>query len=177
MLLQPVQQSIEGASLDAGALLSECGQYRYRLWRRWGPGAYLLFVMLNPSTADSSQDDPTVRRCIRFAQDHHYDGIEVVNLFAFRATNPLDLKAAGYPVGPDNDRHIHDAMQGAGAVCVAWGDRARRIDRAGEVLQMISAAGRVINCLAQTKHGLPGHPLMLSASCRLMPYEAPTSNA
>lgn len=156
--------------MERDATISECGRFRYRLGRRWGPGQYLLFIMLNPSTADADVDDPTIRRCIRFARDHNYDGIQVVNLYAYRATDPRDLKAAGYPVGPDNDNHIKAAIQGAGAVCVAWGDRARGQARPDEVLDLISRAGRAVTCLAVTKQGLPSHPLMLAASCRLSPF-------
>ena len=157
------------------AVMSECGRYRYRLGRCWGPGHYLLFVMLNPSTAGAEEDDPTIRRCIRFARDHHYDGIQVVNLYAYRATDPRDLKVAGYPVGEDNDNYIKAAVQGAGAVCVAWGDRARGLSRPIEVLDMIRRTGRAINCLAVTKRGLPSHPLMLAAECRLKPFGAANS--
>lgn len=165
-----LELSPKASDMVRDAVISACGRYRYRLSRRWGSGPYLLFVMLNPSTADATQDDRTIRRCIRFAKDHHYDGIEVVNLYAFRATDPLDLKAAGYPVGPDNDSHILAAIQGAGAVCVAWGDRARGLARPDEVLALLRSTGRALNCLSITKHGLPAHPLMLPASCRLAPF-------
>ena len=160
------------ARMERDAAISACGRFRYRLGRRWGPGHYLLFVMLNPSTADAEVDDPTIRRCIRFARDHDYDGIQVVNLYAYRATDPRELKAAGYPVGPENDAHIRAAIQGSGAICVAWGDRARGLARPGEVLDLVRGMGRALSCLAVTKHGLPAHPLMLPASCRLSPFGA-----
>ena len=156
--------------MERDAAMSECGRYRYRLGRTWGPGQYLLFVMLNPSTADAEEDDPTIRRCVGFAKAHQFDGIQVVNLYAWRATDPRDLKAAGYPVGSDNDNHIKAALGPAGAVCVAWGDRARGLARPGDVLDMIRRASRSAGCLSVTKHGMPGHPLMLAASCRLSPY-------
>lgn len=159
--------------MERDAAMSECGRYRYRLGRTWGPGTYLLYVMLNPSTADAEEDDPTIRRCVGFAKAHGYGGLQVVNLYAYRATDPRDLKAAGYPVGPDNDSHIKAALAGADAVCVAWGDRARGLSRPAEVLAMIQRAGRAIGCLAVTKHGLPAHPLMLAASCRLSEYGKP----
>ena len=98
------------------AVLSDCGTYRYRLWRKWGCGSPLLFVMLNPSTADAEVDDATIRRCLGFADAHGFGELEVVNLYAYRATDPADLKRAGYPVGPDNDAHIEDAMHACAAV-------------------------------------------------------------
>lgn len=154
------------------AILSTCGKYRYRLSRSWGgPDAKpLLFVMLNPSTADANEDDATIRRCVRFATDHGYTSIEVVNLFAYRATKPADLRKAGYPAGPDNDRHIAEAVSGAGAVCVAWGANAADLERPQVVLPLIRAQGAVPMCLSITKGGHPGHPLMLAASCRLQPF-------
>jgi hypothetical protein len=84
---------------DRGATLSDCGRYRYRLWRRWADGPTVLFVMLNPSTADADVDDPTIRRCIGFARSWGAGALEVVNLYAWRATQPAELKAAVGPVG------------------------------------------------------------------------------
>ena len=130
----------------------------------------MLFVMLNPSTADATIDDPTIRRCMRFARDHAFDAIEVVNLFATRATDPKDLKAAGYPVGPENDGHIADALKTAAGVCLAWGDQARGLARPAEVVQLVQASGHSPMCLALTSRGLPRHPLMLAAEARLQPF-------
>lgn len=158
--------------MQRDVVMSECGLYRYRLGRVWSDAQHLLFVMLNPSTADGEVDDPTVRRCIGFAKSHGYGGIQVVNLYAYRATDPRDLKAAGYPVGADNNDHIKTALQSAGTVCVAWGDRARGLSRPEEVLGIIARAGRSANCLGITKHGLPSHPLMLASACRLQPFKA-----
>jgi hypothetical protein len=152
------------------AIISPCGKFRYRLGRSWGDGAPLLFVMLNPSTADADQDDPTIRRCIGFAQAHGYNAIEVVNLFAYRATKPAALKAAGYPIGPDNDHHIVEAAQGAVAVCVAWGDNAARLARPAAVLALLRAQGIQPLALDLTDRGIPRHPLMLAARCRLQPF-------
>lgn len=86
--------------------ISECGTYRYWLCREWSPGLdSLVWLMLNPSTADATQDDPTIRRCMGFARRWGYGGITVVNLYAYRATNPRDLLTAADPVGPENDRY------------------------------------------------------------------------
>lgn len=159
-------------SMKKTAILSPCGTFRYRLGRRWGTGSPLLYVMLNPSTADAEDDDPTIRRCIGFGQSHRYNAIEVVNLYAFRATLPKDLKAAKYPVGDDNNTHIAEAVAEAGAVCVAWGAQAKDPSRPSAVLKMIRAAGVVPMVLGLTASGNPRHPLTLPVTCRLQPYGA-----
>ena len=88
------------------AVISHCKRYRYRLARHWGAGSALPFVMLNPSTADADNDDPTIRRCIAFAKREGAGGIVVANLFAFRATSPADMLAAPNPFGPENEGHL-----------------------------------------------------------------------
>ena len=108
-------------ALKKSAEISECGQYRYRLSRRWGPGLPTLFIMLNPSTADAEIDDPTIRRCMGFAKSWGRDGIEVVNLFAFQATSPKDMQTAADPVGPENEVHVEEAVAECFEVICAWG--------------------------------------------------------
>lgn len=156
------------------AQLSSCGKFRYRLGRAWAEADAkpLVFVMLNPSTADANVDDATIRRCIRFAQAHDFGAIDVVNLFAYRATKPEDLRRAGYQVGPENDRHIVDAVRGAGAVCLAWGSNVANLERPQIVLPMIRAQGVEPMCLRITRSGYPQHPLMLPSSCSLMSFTA-----
>lgn len=152
------------------ALLSPCGKYRYRLGRRWADGDALLFVMLNPSTADADVDDATIRRCVRFAQAHSFGALEVVNLYAFRATQPKDLKLAGYPVGPENDAHTAAAAGDCAAICVAWGANVAGLERPQIVLPLLRGAGKPIHCLRITRSGHPQHPLMLASTCRLQPF-------
>lgn len=159
-----------GAAVTSTATISPCGRFRYSLGRTWAAGAPLVFVMLNPSTADADIDDPTIRRCAGFARSHGFGGINVVNLFAFRATKPKDLRAAGWPVGPDNDAHILQAARSAGAVCVAWGDNAAGLQRPLTVLQLLAGEGIQPQVLDVTARGIPRHPLMLSAACRLRPF-------
>src|SRR5882724_4976365 len=91
------------SDIGNGAVLSDCERYRYALWRRWAERPAVLFVGLNPSTADALQDDPTIRRCIRFAKAWGYGALYMGNLFAFRATDPRAMKAEADAVGPDND--------------------------------------------------------------------------
>lgn len=149
------------------AEISECGQYRYRLSRRWGDGKALAFIMLNPSTADANIDDASIRKCIGFAKINGFNAIDVVNLFAYRATKPSDLKAAGYPVGDQNDSHISDCIETAGKVVMAWGMNAHGRTRVDEVVALIKAKNIKPYYLKLTTSNVPSHPLMLSYGCDL----------
>jgi hypothetical protein len=84
----------KAVSMERSATISPCRMFRYALWRRWGSGPYAMFIGLNPSTADEQNDDPTIRRCIGFAQSWGYDALCMANLFAYRATKPTDMKNA-----------------------------------------------------------------------------------
>lgn len=149
------------------AEISHCGEFRYRLKRVWGEGKPLVFVMLNPSTADANIDDATIRRCIGFAKSHGFNAIDVVNLFAYRATKPSELRLAGYPVGELNDQHIQGAVGSGGKVIVAWGDNGRGLNRSDAVLRLIRSLGVQPYALKITKKGIPSHPLMLRSDCKL----------
>lgn len=157
--------------MRTGATISDCGRFRYRLWRKWGESAPLLFIMLNPSTADADKDDTTIRRCVGFARSHGFGELEVVNLFAYRTTDPKELRRAGYPVGPENDDHIAAAVGGSAVVCVAWGANVHGLARPAEVLELLRRLGVSPHCLRTTRGGYPQHPLMLSSSCMLQPLE------
>ncbi len=158
------------------AVISPCGNFRYRLWRCWDYGSTqkMVFVMLNPSTADAEADDPTIRRCIGFAQKHAFGMLEVINLFAFRATKPVELARLGYQAGPDNDQHIAQAAADAQGICLAWGAHGSRPAveaRVQQVLPIIRRHARVPEqCLAITTGGHPAHPLTLSGSCSLQDF-------
>lgn len=161
------------ASAQRDAIISRCGCFRYWLMRRWAPGPRLLFVMLNPSTADAEVDDATIRRCTTFAAAHDFASLAVVNLFAYRATDPADLKRAGWPVGPDADHYIASAADGADAICVAWGavgDHGPANDRVQQVMPILAASGKPVQCLRITRSGFPAHPLYLPGDCRLIPF-------
>ncbi len=153
---------------SADALISLDGKYRYRLSREWDAAANkMTFVMLNPSTADATLDDPTIRRCIGFARRDGFGGIHVVNLYAFRATDPKDMKRATDPVGPDNDAMLRFAFamaadQGA-PVIAAWGAQADP-HRVLEVRSLMGDAD--VYSLGVTKGGHPKHPLYLRADQR-----------
>lgn len=159
--------------VQRSATLSSCGKYRYRLSRRWEAGPGLLYVMLNPSTADAAADDATIRRCVGFAVDHGFGGFEVVNLYAWRATDPAELQAASEPVGPENDHYIREAAAAAGAVCLAYGAHAMVAARAQQVTALLLQHGLTLQCLAVTRDGYPSHPLCLPTSYRLAQYTPP----
>jgi hypothetical protein len=150
------------------AIISEDGLYRYTLQRHWGPGEYMLFVMLNPSTADAELDDPTIRRCMGFAKREGFGGITVVNLYAYRATQPKELLTVEDPVGPNNDFYLFSQLQerSDGSVVVAWGTNARE-DRILRFKDIARQAGTELYCLGTTKNGSPKHPLYISGSTPL----------
>jgi hypothetical protein len=158
---------------DAGATFCSARVYRYRLWRRWGPGPRVLFCMLNPSTADEVKLDATITRCLGFARDLGAGTLEVVNLFALRSTDPRELARHAAPVGPENDTAIAAAAQLADHVICAWGADRFAHERARRVLGILRRAGAAPTCLRQTKDGHPSHPLYLPATLRPVPYEAP----
>lgn len=161
------------ATAERDAIVSRCGKFRYWLMRRWAPGPRLLFVMLNPSTADAEVDDATIRRCTSFASKAGFGSLAVVNLFAFRATQPADLARTGWPVGPEADSYIRSALDGSQAVCAAWGaigSRNAAEQRVQVVVPLIHAAGHALQCLRITRSGYPQHPLYLPGDCTLQPY-------
>ncbi len=140
------------------------GNYRYLLRRKWDENAaQITFVMLNPSTADANQDDPTLRKCIHFAKSFSCGSLEVVNLFAYRATNPHELKKVADPVGSRNNCYIELAIRRADLIIVAWGTKGIFQKRNQEVLNLISNK-KSLHCLGLTKDGHPRHPLYLKKS-------------
>lgn len=121
MTSDPSQDHVE---VTRNAELSPCGLYRYWLWRKWSDGGKrVTFVMLNPSTADALMDDPTIRKCVGFAKRLGFDELFVVNLFAYRATEPKELQRVGWRIaeGPANDNHTATACMLASLVIAAWG--------------------------------------------------------
>jgi hypothetical protein len=154
----------DGADMST-ARFSLDGTYRYELTRRWTSGSFVTWIMLNPSTADASTDDPTIRRCSGFARLWGFGAMAVVNLFALRATDPRELKASDDPVGPQNDDAIHDAVVKSRLTVAAWGAHGSLHDRAAEVVELVAEL-RPLYCLGQTRYGHPRHPLYLAASSR-----------
>ncbi|GAX36583.1 DUF1643 domain-containing protein [Nodularia sp. NIES-3585] len=144
-------------------------KYRYLLGRTWDDNLpQITFVMLNPSTAGAEDDDPTLTRCIRFAQSWDYGSLTVVNLFAYCATDPKELFQVNDPVGSENNSYIQSATQSAKEIIVAWGASdylKKHRDRETEVLSLISVSGKTLYSLGDlTVDGHPGHPLYLPTS-------------
>ena len=149
------------------AAFSRCGAYRYALWREWDDrGPTVLFIALNPSTADHRRDDPTIRRCIRFARDWGFGRLVVANLFAYRTPEPALLRIAESPVGPRNDRWLARLAADASLVLAAWGTHGDYLGRADRVRSRLQA----LHCLGTTKGGLPRHPLYVRHDVCPVPF-------
>jgi hypothetical protein len=146
------------------AIFSSCRTWRYALGRFWDFDLKpTMFVGLNPSTADETEDDPTIRRCMGFAQDWGYGGLVMTNLFAYRATNPRDMKSAFDPIGPENDKYLADLSRESGIVIAAWGIHGTFLGRAKAVKE--SGVLGEYAVLGVTKDGSPRHPLYMKKSC------------
>lgn len=149
--------------VSQNARFSSCGTYRYQLQREWEDGKdTVLFIGLNPSTADHRRDDPTIRRCVGFARSWGFKQMEIVNLFAYRATLPGDLKRAAEPVGIENDRWIADAHARAVLTIACWGNDGEYLQRASAVCEKFSE----MHCLKINKSRQPAHPLYLKAGLK-----------
>ena len=153
------------------ALFSPCGAYRYRLTRTLqGKKKPLLIIGLNPSTADATHNDPTIRRCIGFAERWGHSELVVTNLFSFRSTQPDGLKKTKAPVGPDTDEILQNEAAKAGTILAAWGVHGGLFNRNLEVLKLLE--DYPLFCLGITKAGHPRHPLYIRADTQPMPYSA-----
>lgn len=157
-------------AMITGAYVSVCKRYRYSLWRSWSverKAKDCCFIMLNPSTADEQQDDPTVRRCIGFAQQWGCTGLIVVNLFALRSTNPAKLKAARDPVGPENDVVLLTTAHSASIVVCAWGNHGKLHGRDQRVITLLRDNEITAYALSITQRGQPQHPLFAPKNVKL----------
>jgi hypothetical protein len=160
------------------AHISPCGRYRYWLSRVWNDKIQpVCWIMLNPSTADHTQDDPTIRRCMAFARAWGAGGIYVVNLFAYRATNPAELRKVSDPVGLGNNNWAILCNAGVAmgcerrhAVVAAWGAHGAYQGRGQEVAALLRERGVALQCLGLTRQGQPRHPLYVRADQPLVPF-------
>lgn len=157
--------------MEKGAHISDCGSYRYNLYRCWDRSKpFMTFVMLNPSTADANEDDPTIRRCMGFAEREDCGGIEVVNLFAYRATDPKQMKSVIDPIGPMNNDYLSAAaLDDNKYIVCAWGAHGSHRGRDKEVLKLLDI-GNMIRHLGLTKAGQPKHPLYLKSDTPLQEF-------
>lgn len=145
-------------------VMSDCRLYRYTWWPDdfcdQTPGRYVQFIGLNPSTADESTRDPTVRRCIQFTRDWGFTGLCMTNLFAYRATDPKVMKQALDPDGPENNYWLELIGAGAGKIVAAWGNHGSHRGRDYAVRSLLRGK---LEALKVTKAGMPSHPLYLKA--------------
>jgi hypothetical protein len=162
------QNNVDG--LESGAVFDVSGRYRYSLWRAWS--AYnprIVFILLNPSTADEQRNDPTIRRCIGFARAWKFGSVEVVNLFAHRATGAKELLKIDDPVGEENNYYLIQAVERCSTVVIGWGIRGTLLGRDSQVLSLL-AGRKDVFCLGITKDGQPRHPLYVKGDTILVPF-------
>lgn len=154
------------------AVYSNCETFRYALTRVWdGDGDRALFIMLNPSTATEVQNDPTVERCERRSRALGFGAFRVLNIFAYRATDPREMRRAADPVGPENDAAIMDGMDWATRVICAWGTHGAHQGRGAAVETLLRASGRELLHLGLSKAGHPKHPLYIGYAVQPQVWE------
>lgn len=183
LAVQGTGWSFRGHEGLSTAKFSPCGLYRYELRREWkargARGRTMVFVGLNPSTADENKDDPTIRRILGFADDWGFGTLVMLNVFAFRSTDPkaLHLRAASRleVVGPDNDATIARAFEEnrKGRLVVGWGAHGLLLERGRRVAEMARAIHGRPQCLGRTESGEPKHPLYLKATTLPVRYSQP----
>ena len=165
-LAPPPSGPVASRTMKRSAVFSACGRYRYVLRRVWdNEQPPVLFIGLNPSTADATRDDATSRVCINYAMRWGYGGVLLGNLFAWRCTERARLRKVADPVGPDNDRWLRRLQKQAPLVVCAWGESGGYLDRDQAVLRFLHDP----QCLTRLRDGRPGHPLYKSADLRPMP--------
>lgn len=159
MIIREFQKS-DAASI---AVYSDCERYRYSLTRVWDEGGRkVLFIMLNPSTATEIQNDPTVERCERRARTLGFGAFQVTNIFAWRDTDPKNMRAAVEPVGPENDATILNGCGWADMIICAWGTHGAHLQRGQQVEKLLRATSEPLYQLGLTKDGHPKHPLYIA---------------
>ncbi len=157
----------------ANAVLDSSGTYRYWLFRLWDQSLpHVCFCMLNPSTADATADDPTIRRCIGFAKSWGCGSLSIVNLFAYRSKCPKELKLVPDPIGLYNFHFIQMTSQQAAITVAAWGMHGGQLHQDKLVLSMLKNP----QCLGLTAAGHPKHPLYVPGNTQLRPYLSPASS-
>ncbi len=163
----PVLEQLE----NSPAIFSRCRRYRYALRRTWSPlfaDDFTLFIGLNPSTADETFDDPTIRRCIAFSKAWGSAGLVMANLFAWRDTLPANMKRTSEPVGEENDRWLAELAAHASRIVCAWGKHGGHLDRAAQVCAVL--AGRPLFTLGHNLDGSPRHPLYVPSETQLVTF-------
>ncbi|HEV3008612.1 MAG TPA: DUF1643 domain-containing protein [Burkholderiales bacterium] len=158
----------------AGAKFSACRRWRYLLWRCWDEAKPVAnFLMLNPSTADELQLDPSCTRARNYAERWGFGGVLITNIFGWRATDPGEMKSVKDPVGRGNDRAILKAARDAKLVVCAWGNHGLHRERARSVVALLRQTGVPLNFLKMNDCGEPAHPLYLPGSLKPTPWITP----
>jgi hypothetical protein len=165
----PNQIELFDTQIIKTAQFSENREYRYTLSRTWNTDAKkIAFIGLNPSTADENIDDPTIRRCIGFSMSWGGGSLQMINLFAFRSTDPKGLLTAIDPVGSENDKWILHVINTSDVVVAAWGNHGSLKGRDEYVLGLTD---KTIYALSITSKNMPGHPLYLPKNSILQPFK------
>lgn len=163
---QRFHKTFEVGDGNSGAVFDRRRQFRYHLWRVWDKRRpRVCFLMLNPSAADESRNDPTIARCVSFARSWNFGALHVVNAFAYRTHDSSLLSKVRDPVGPANDRFIYDVVQQTDMLVLAWGNHGAICDRDAEVITMLPE-WVTLYCLGMTKQGQPRHPLYVPGDAK-----------
>lgn len=166
LVLAPTE--MQAREIRKAAVISPCGKYRYRLWRQWEwtDRMPVMWIMLNPSTANATIDDPTIRRCIAFSKAWGYGAMWVGNMYAIRSTDPgiLSEVSADEARGPDNLKHLDAMAQESALIVCAWGAPG------GYRMPYTLATPGGTWCLGRTKAGAPRHPLYIAGVTPLQEF-------
>lgn len=162
--------NVEGC-IEAAAIFSKCGTYRYLLTRRWSEGSTMAFIMLNPSTADENVLDPTLRRCRGYAEREGFGRMVIANLFALRSTDPKALRTHPDPVGEFNNTYLDVALTLASCVVVGWGNHGALRGRGEKIMKWLNGRGQIFHLGPLTGQGQPGHPLYLRKDIEFVKLE------
>jgi len=156
-----------------GAMFSPLAVYRYKLWRIWDKSKpMIMFICLNPSTADAVKNDPTITRCQVRAKLLGYGGMYFANIFAYKSTQIDGLLHSDDPIGnPENDKAILEMARNSNAVVCGWGNYGSYLNRSGDLVDTLSLAGIKLWCLGINRTGEPVHPLYVAYYTPIIPYE------
>lgn len=155
------------------AKFSTCRKYRYDLLRIWQDDDenIISFIGLNPSTADEVVNDPTVFRCQKRAKSLAFSGMHMLNIFAYRDTDPKGMKKALDPIGQDNDNTLIEVCKRSVKIVCCWGNHGVYLERSSHVRKLLTPFADKIYCLGLNKNGEPKHPLYLSDATPLLVFE------
>ncbi|MGN7300360.1 DUF1643 domain-containing protein [Ferdinandcohnia sp. SAFN-114] len=160
------------------AIFDPSRTYRYSMSRIWDESKKkIVFIMLNPSIANETADDNTTKKCITFAKKFGYGSLEIINLFAYVATDYNELKnlSREVAIGKENIDYIIRAVNSADKIVAAWGENGTIHQRNKDIENLLR--GYDIDCLKVTARGFPSHPLFLSYKCELIPYRRPNKKS